>query len=126
MAEPATLLEQRRTAATAPALPPEPRLGLLRTARPRRWVKNVLVVAAPAAAGELFSVRVLTRLPLVLVLFTARATARRRRRGPRTGRAVFADRRTAGEPEDVVLRDRALTLIGILWLAIYGLAVAHW
>ncbi|MEU1298773.1 MULTISPECIES: decaprenyl-phosphate phosphoribosyltransferase [Streptomyces] len=40
--------------------------------------------------------------------------------------AVFADRGTAGEPEDVVLRDRALALIAVVWLALYGLAVAHW
>ncbi|MFF4502311.1 decaprenyl-phosphate phosphoribosyltransferase [Streptomyces sp. NPDC001401] len=40
--------------------------------------------------------------------------------------AVFADRGTAGEPEDVVLRDRALALIALVWLAMYGLAVAHW
>ncbi|MFE5601349.1 decaprenyl-phosphate phosphoribosyltransferase [Streptomyces coelicoflavus] len=40
--------------------------------------------------------------------------------------AVFADRGTAGEPEDVVLRDRALALIGAVWLAMYGLAVANW
>ncbi|GCB46577.1 decaprenyl-phosphate phosphoribosyltransferase [Streptomyces sp. NL15-2K] len=40
--------------------------------------------------------------------------------------AVFADRGTAGEPEDVVLRDRALALIGVVWLAMYGLAVANW
>ncbi|MGA4850806.1 decaprenyl-phosphate phosphoribosyltransferase [Streptomyces sp. G5(2025)] len=40
--------------------------------------------------------------------------------------AVFADRGTAGEPEDVVLRDRALAVIGLVWLAMYGLAVANW
>jgi decaprenyl-phosphate phosphoribosyltransferase len=40
--------------------------------------------------------------------------------------AVFADRGTAGEPEDVVLHDRALALIGLAWLAMYGLAVANW
>lgn len=40
--------------------------------------------------------------------------------------AVFADRGTAGEPEDVVLRDPALALIGVVWLAMYGLAVANW
>nr|WP_229868790.1 decaprenyl-phosphate phosphoribosyltransferase [Streptomyces inusitatus] len=38
--------------------------------------------------------------------------------------AVFADRGTAGEPEDVVLRDRALAVIGLVWAAMYGLAVA--
>ncbi|WP_328438894.1 decaprenyl-phosphate phosphoribosyltransferase [Streptomyces sp. NBC_00444] len=40
--------------------------------------------------------------------------------------AVFADRGTAGEPEDVVLHDRALALIALAWLAMYGLAVANW
>ncbi|GGW84242.1 decaprenyl-phosphate phosphoribosyltransferase [Streptomyces malachitofuscus] len=49
--------------------------GLLRTARPKQWVKNVLVIAAPAAAGELFSTRALARLALVFVLFTACAAA---------------------------------------------------
>ncbi|MGW7278682.1 decaprenyl-phosphate phosphoribosyltransferase [Streptomyces sp. NPDC054844] len=49
--------------------------GLLRTARPRQWIKNVLVVAAPAAAGELLSWHTLTRLALVFVLFTACAAA---------------------------------------------------
>ena len=29
--------------------------GLLRTARPRQWVKNVLVVAGPLAAGNIFA-----------------------------------------------------------------------
>ncbi|MEV6650451.1 decaprenyl-phosphate phosphoribosyltransferase [Streptomyces sp. NPDC051219] len=38
--------------------------------------------------------------------------------------AVFADRGTAGAPEDVVLRDRPLAVIGLVWMAMYGLAVA--
>ncbi|MFE0172686.1 decaprenyl-phosphate phosphoribosyltransferase [Streptomyces sp. NPDC059002] len=50
-------------------------LGLLKTARPRQWVKNVLVVAAPAAAGELFSRHALSQLAIVFVLFTAAASA---------------------------------------------------
>ncbi|GGS93301.1 decaprenyl-phosphate phosphoribosyltransferase [Streptomyces griseoviridis] len=49
--------------------------GLVRTARPKQWVKNILVVAAPAAAGELFTAPALTRLPLVFALFTACAAA---------------------------------------------------
>ncbi|MFJ8051616.1 decaprenyl-phosphate phosphoribosyltransferase [Streptomyces luteogriseus] len=49
--------------------------GLLRTARPRQWVKNVLVVAAPAAAGELFSRHALVQLALIFLLFTASAAA---------------------------------------------------
>lgn len=50
-------------------------LGLLKTARPRQWVKNVLVVAAPAAAGELFSRHSLIQLVVVFALFTAAASA---------------------------------------------------
>jgi decaprenyl-phosphate phosphoribosyltransferase len=49
--------------------------GLVRTARPRQWVKNVLVLAAPAAAGQLFSASVGLRLILVFALFTAAAAA---------------------------------------------------
>ncbi|MFI7010175.1 decaprenyl-phosphate phosphoribosyltransferase [Streptomyces sp. NPDC050145] len=49
--------------------------GILRTARPRQWVKNVLVVAAPAAAGDLFSWHSLTQLAIVFGLFTAAASA---------------------------------------------------
>jgi decaprenyl-phosphate phosphoribosyltransferase len=72
----AAVLRQR----TPHRQPPPPRKGgllggLLRTARPKQWVKNVLVVAAPAAAGELFSIHALTRLALVFVLFTACAAA---------------------------------------------------
>ncbi|XCW06726.1 decaprenyl-phosphate phosphoribosyltransferase [Streptomyces sp. HUAS MG47] len=49
--------------------------GLLRTARPRQWVKNLLVVAAPAAAGRLASWESAGRLALVFGLFTAAAAA---------------------------------------------------
>ncbi|MDH6217396.1 decaprenyl-phosphate phosphoribosyltransferase [Streptomyces pseudovenezuelae] len=49
--------------------------GLLKTARPKQWVKNVLVVAAPAAAGQLFTRHALTQLALVFTLFTACAAA---------------------------------------------------
>jgi decaprenyl-phosphate phosphoribosyltransferase len=75
MAERVALLER------VPAVVPPPRSltglvrGLVRTARPRQWVKNVLVVAAPAAAGELFSRHALGQLALVFALFTACAAA---------------------------------------------------
>ncbi|MEV6005396.1 decaprenyl-phosphate phosphoribosyltransferase [Streptomyces sp. NPDC051976] len=49
--------------------------GLLRTARPRQWVKNVLVLAAPVAAGRLLSARAVGQLVVVFVLFTACASA---------------------------------------------------
>ncbi|WP_256104971.1 decaprenyl-phosphate phosphoribosyltransferase [Streptomyces sp. ODS05-4] len=71
MGEPTTL--------TAPARPaPYPLRtahGLLRTARPRQWVKNLLVVAAPAAAGRLADPRTLLQLAAVFVLFTAASAA---------------------------------------------------
>ncbi|MFF3884866.1 decaprenyl-phosphate phosphoribosyltransferase [Streptomyces sp. NPDC001914] len=75
MTERTALLER------TPALAPPPRSlsgslrGLVRTARPRQWVKNVLVVAAPAAAGRLFSQHAAAQLALVFVLFTACAAA---------------------------------------------------
>jgi decaprenyl-phosphate phosphoribosyltransferase len=64
---------------TSPPQPGPQKIGLLRglfwAARPRQWVKNVLVVAAPAAAGELFSRHALTQVALCFVLFTACAAA---------------------------------------------------
>lgn len=75
MSERTALLERPQ-----PPRPPGPNplalpLGLLKTARPRQWVKNVLVVAAPAAAGELFSRHALIQLVLVFALFTSAASA---------------------------------------------------
>ncbi|MFC8271948.1 decaprenyl-phosphate phosphoribosyltransferase [Streptomyces sp. NPDC057271] len=49
--------------------------GLVRTARPRQWVKNVLVLAAPVAAGQLVAWHTAARLALVFALFTAAASA---------------------------------------------------
>ncbi|WP_327728097.1 decaprenyl-phosphate phosphoribosyltransferase [Streptomyces sp. NBC_00487] len=74
MAERTVVLERRTIPGRAPLRAGLAR-GLLRTARPRQWIKNTLVLAAPAAAGELFTRRALTQLPLVFVLFTACAAA---------------------------------------------------
>ncbi|MCW5251607.1 decaprenyl-phosphate phosphoribosyltransferase [Streptomyces sp. SHP 1-2] len=78
MPDTAALLRQRAPEQLPPPLPPRrgglPG-GLLRTARPRQWVKNLLVVAAPAAAGQLLTRHALTQLPLVFALFTACAAA---------------------------------------------------
>ncbi|MFI1097019.1 decaprenyl-phosphate phosphoribosyltransferase [Streptomyces sp. NPDC020917] len=49
--------------------------GLLRTARPRQWVKNGLVLAAPFAAARLLTVPELAQLGVVFVLFTACSAA---------------------------------------------------
>ncbi|MDH6124192.1 decaprenyl-phosphate phosphoribosyltransferase [Kitasatospora sp. GP82] len=66
-------------AAEAPFRPARFRLGalpagLLRNARPRQWVKNVLVLAAPGAAGLLDDGSVLKQAAVVFVLFCAAAS----------------------------------------------------
>lgn len=51
-------------------------LALLRTARPRQWAKNVLVLSAPAAAGKLFDSDVLgpTSVAFIAFCFAASGT----------------------------------------------------
>ena len=65
-------------------LPPAPRLpgfrgslawGLVRALRPRQWVKNVLVLAAPLAAGEIFNAEVMRPTAVAFVLFCLSASA---------------------------------------------------
>ncbi|MEV5907908.1 decaprenyl-phosphate phosphoribosyltransferase [Streptomyces chartreusis] len=74
-------LHQQRTPPRRAAPPPRKRgpgpllRGLLRTARPKQWIKNILVIAAPAAAGRLFSTHAAIQLALVFTLFTACAAA---------------------------------------------------
>ena len=80
MAEQLTPVPREADAATALPLSararrradrPRPSLarGLLRTARPHQWVKNVLVVAAPGAAGVLTQPRPLLTVALAFVSF---------------------------------------------------------
>ncbi|MFI6205713.1 decaprenyl-phosphate phosphoribosyltransferase [Streptomyces sp. NPDC051041] len=75
MADTAVLRQHARPPRSAPPRARRVLSGLVRAARPRQWVKNVLVVAAPAAAGELFSRHALGRLALLFALFTACAAA---------------------------------------------------
>lgn len=49
--------------------------GLVRAARPRQWVKNVLVLAAPLAAGRIADPGVLGPTLLALVLFCLASSA---------------------------------------------------
>jgi decaprenyl-phosphate phosphoribosyltransferase len=53
----------------APPRRPSPALGLLRAMRPKQWVKNVLVAAAPGAAGVLTEGDVLGKVALAFVAF---------------------------------------------------------
>lgn len=61
---PRVLLEPRRLAG-----------ALLRTARPRHWTKNLLVLAAPAAAGVLHRPDAAARIAVTLVAFCLAASA---------------------------------------------------
>ena len=60
---------------------PTPAVGLawagasVRAVRPRQWIKNLLVFAAPAAAGVLFAPDVLERTSAAFVTFCALASA---------------------------------------------------
>ena len=45
--------------------------GVVRALRPRQWVKNVLVLAAPLASGRLFELEVMSATLLAFVLFCA-------------------------------------------------------
>ncbi len=69
---------------TSSAPEPAPRLpgfrgsfawGLVRALRPRQWVKNVLVLAAPLAAGEIFNPDVMGPTAAAFVLFCLAASA---------------------------------------------------
>ena len=49
-------------------------LGLIRSCRPVQWVKNLLVLAAPAAAGQLFRDGIWWRESIIFGLFCAAAS----------------------------------------------------
>ncbi|WP_181779436.1 decaprenyl-phosphate phosphoribosyltransferase [Pseudonocardia pini] len=48
--------------------------GVLKTMRPRQWVKNVLVLAAPFASGDLFEGSVAIKLLIAFVAFSLAAS----------------------------------------------------
>jgi decaprenyl-phosphate phosphoribosyltransferase len=63
--------------ADAPAVRPSRRavaLGLVRSARPRQWTKNVLLLAAPGAAGVLDQADALGKVAIAVVAFCVLAS----------------------------------------------------
>lgn len=60
--------------ATVVGLASNPVIGLARTMRPRQWVKNVLVLAAPFAAGDIAQLDVLAAIAVAFVAFSLAAS----------------------------------------------------
>lgn len=71
---------------------------LLIAMRPRQWVKNVLVLLAPLAAGELLDLEILLRSVAVLVLFCLVASGLYLHNDLRDRSVDLLDPRTAGRP----------------------------
>lgn len=59
---------------TPPRTPTNLALGVLKTMRPRQWVKNVLVLAAPFASGDLFEGAVAIKLLIAFAAFSLAAS----------------------------------------------------
>ncbi len=75
MTKPAEAVDRPDDKPPAPVGPPESLVhGLVRLARPRQWVKNVLVFVAPAAAGVLFHQGVLGHAAGAFGIFCLAAT----------------------------------------------------
>jgi decaprenyl-phosphate phosphoribosyltransferase len=66
--------------------------------RPRQWVKNVLVLLAPLAAGELLDLDILLRSVAMLVLFCLVASGLYLHNDLRDRSVDLLDPRTAGRP----------------------------
>lgn len=58
------------------AISPQPTInGIVRSIRPKQWIKNVLVVAGPLAAAELFELSTLVSVLIAFICFALMASA---------------------------------------------------
>lgn len=67
--------ERAGVSGSAPGGPVGTAFGILKTARPRQWVKNVLVLAAPFTAGQIANVSVLLDAAIAFVAFSLVASS---------------------------------------------------
>ena len=69
-------MSQDAVSTAAPREPPQTSMpvGFLRACRPRQWVKNVLVIAAPGAAGVLNSADAITNTAIAFLAFCLAAS----------------------------------------------------
>lgn len=79
--EPASAATDEQADEAAPQITPQSAgpvravLGIVKTARPRQWVKNVLVFAAPFTAGQILDINVLLDALVAFVAFSLVASS---------------------------------------------------
>lgn len=99
--------------------------GLIRTMRPRQWVKNVLVLAAPFAGGFLFQVHVLAQVAVAFVAFSLAASGVYLVNDVKDVEADRAHPTKRNRPiaAGVVAPQLALTVAGLLFVAVLGVSL---
>jgi decaprenyl-phosphate phosphoribosyltransferase len=99
--------------------------GLIRTMRPRQWVKNVLVLAAPFAGGFLFQVHVLAQVAVAFVAFSLAASGVYLVNDVKDVEADRAHPTKRNRPiaAGVVAPQLALTVAGLLFVAALGVSL---
>jgi decaprenyl-phosphate phosphoribosyltransferase len=99
--------------------------GLIRTMRPRQWVKNVLVLAAPFAGGFLFQVHVLAQVAIAFVAFSLAASGVYLINDVKDIEADRAHPTKRNRPiaAGVVAPRLALTVAGLLFVAALGVSL---
>ncbi len=98
--------------------------GLVRLVRPKQWIKNVLVFAAPFAAGSILEPRVMGRAVLAFVCFSLASSATYAVNDVRDAAAdaLHPVKRSRPVPSGAVSKPAALGTAGVLAVLALGLA----